>query len=71
MEFTIETSNAILSTATEMIEAGLDKEYAIEELMSMYSWTELSRDWFVAVIEGAKTIAEIKNISKNATAKNL
>jgi len=58
--FTMAVSEAILLTAKEMIESGMDKEWAAQELADMYSGYGLSDEWFKTVLEGAETIVAAK-----------
>jgi hypothetical protein len=55
---TLAVSEAVFRTAREMIAAGLNKPWGVEELMHMYDSYGLSQSWFESVWEGAEALQE-------------
>lgn len=57
----LEASRAILLTATEMAELGLDREYAASELDAMYGTEKIGIDFFLSVYDGALFIVRLQS----------
>lgn len=57
----LEASRAILLTATEMAELGLDREYAASELDAMYGTEKIGIDFFLSVYDGALLVVNFQS----------